>query len=101
VTVEEIVPRSVIRAQPDRTVVPGFLVSAVVPVAWGAYPSYVDGVYGRDDDAYADWDRISRKPETTQAWLDAEIRGVPDFPAYIARREPDRLQRLKDEGARK
>jgi glutaconate CoA-transferase, subunit A len=94
-TVEQIVSREVIRAVPDRTIVPGFRVSAVSHQPWGAYPSYVDGFYGRDDDAYFDWDHRSRSPDRLSAWIDAEIRGVPDFAAHMARLAPERLDRLK------
>jgi glutaconate CoA-transferase, subunit A len=94
-TVEQIVSREVIRAVPDRTIVPGFRVSAVSHVPWGAYPSYVDGFYGRDDDAYFDWDHLARSPDRLSAWIDAEIRAVPDFAAHMARLAPERLDRLK------
>jgi glutaconate CoA-transferase subunit A len=89
------VPREVIRAAPDRTVIPGFRVSAVSHVPWGAWPSYVDGFYGRDDDAYFAWDQLARSPDRLAAWIDAEIRGVPDFAAHLARRAPERLSRLQ------
>jgi glutaconate CoA-transferase subunit A len=65
-TVEEIVPREVVRAAPDRTIVPGFRVSAVSHVPWGAWPSYVDGFYGRDDDAYFAWDQLARSPDRSR-----------------------------------
>jgi glutaconate CoA-transferase subunit A len=98
-TVEEVVAREVIRAAPDRTVVPGFRVSAVSHVPWGAWPSYVDGFYGRDDDAYFAWDQLARSPDRLASWIDAEIRGVPDFAAHLARIAPERLSRLKAPGA--
>jgi glutaconate CoA-transferase subunit A len=94
-TVEEIVPRAVIRATPDRTIIPGFRVSAVSHVPFGAWPSYVDGCYGRDDDAYLGWDQLARSPDRLAAWIDAEIRGVPDFAAHLARLAPERLARLR------
>jgi len=95
-TVEEIVSREAIRAVPDRTIVPGFRVSAVSHVPWGAWPSYVDGYYGRDDDAYVAWDRLARSPERLSTWIDAEIRNVPDFAAHLARLAPERLARLRE-----
>ena len=95
-TVEQIVSREAIRAVPDRTIVPGFRVSAVSHVPWGAWPSYVDGYYGRDDDAYVAWDRLARSPERLSTWIDAEIREVPDFAAHLARLAPERLARLRE-----
>ena len=94
-TVEKIAPRSAVRSRPDRTIVPGFRVDAVSLAPWGAYPSYVDGLYGRDDEAYAEWDAIARKPERLSAWIDSEIRGVADFAGFVRRLPPDRLAALR------
>lgn len=99
-TVEELVPTEMIRRAPDRTIVPGFRIAAVSHVPWGAYPSYVDGVYDRDDDAYAAWDAASRSPEVIAQWIETEIRGVADFAAYVARIDPQRLTTLRQTGRR-
>ena len=45
VCAEEIVSREVIASDPNRTVIPGFLVSAVCEVPLGAHPSPVQGYY--------------------------------------------------------
>lgn len=99
-TVEEIVSSEVIRSRPDRTVVPGFRVSAVSLVPFGAYPSYVDGLYDRDDEAYAAWDAISRAPEKIADWIEREIFGARDFAAYLARIDAARLETLKRNAGR-
>jgi glutaconate CoA-transferase subunit A len=98
VTVEEIVPSRRIRAAPDRTVIPAFRVDAVCEVPWGAYPSYVEGCYGRDDAAYTDWDTLSRNPEQLERWIEATIRGVPDFAGFIETIGEDRLAALRSAG---
>ena len=100
-TVEEVVPADVVRAAPERTIIPGFRVSAVCLEPWGAHPSYVDGIYGRDDEAYAEWDALSRDPDRLRAWIDAEIRGVADFTAHIDRLDPQRLRALRELMARR
>ena len=69
VVVEEVVPDEVIRADPNRTIIPGLIVDAVVAEPWGAHPSYVQGAYDRDNRFYLDWDPISRDEAATQAWL--------------------------------
>lgn len=97
VVVEEIVDEAVIRSDPNRTVIPGLLVEAVVHQPRGAHPSYVQGYYDRDNQFYLEWDRISRKEEATRAWLDEWVYGVDDWAGYLARleaREPDIWQRL-------
>jgi glutaconate CoA-transferase subunit A len=62
VVVEELVDEAVIRADPNRTIIPGLIVDAVVVEPWGAHPSYVQGAYDRDNRFYLDWDPISRDP---------------------------------------
>src|SRR5881628_2103379 len=69
VVVEELVDEAVIRADPNRTVIPAMIVDAVVVEPWGAHPSYVQGAYDRDNRFYLDWDPISRDEDKTQAWL--------------------------------
>ena len=69
-SVEEIVDSSVIDASPNLTVIPAHRVTAVCEVPWGAYPSYVEGAYTRDDDHYVEYDRRSRTVEGVQEHLD-------------------------------
>src|SRR6476660_4612550 len=69
VVVEEVVDEAVIRADPNRTIIPGLIVDAVVVEPWGAHPSYVQGAYDRDNRFYLDWDAITREEAALQAWL--------------------------------
>jgi glutaconate CoA-transferase subunit A len=97
VVVEEIVDEDVIRSDPNRTVIPGLLVDAVVHEPYGAHPSYAQGYYDRDNQFYLAWDRISRDESATQDWLAAWVCGVPDRSDYVAKlqaQEPDILRRL-------
>ena len=73
VVVEELVDEAVIRADPNRTIVPGIIVDAVVVEPWGAHPSYVQGRYDRDNRFYRDWDPISRDPAATADWLRDQV----------------------------
>ena len=83
VVVEELVPETVIRSDPNRTVIPGFIVDAVVHEPWGAHPSYAQGYYDRDNDFYVAWEGISREPTALARYLDEFVRGVPDRAAYL------------------
>jgi glutaconate CoA-transferase subunit A len=94
VVVEELVEESVIRADPNRTVIPGLIVDAVVVEPLGAHPSYVQGHYDRDNRFYRDWDPISRDTEATDAWLREWVHGVADRAEYVARLGPDRIAEL-------
>ncbi|MDQ3938402.1 MAG: CoA transferase subunit A, partial [Chloroflexota bacterium] len=76
VVVEEVVDESVVRADPNRTIIPGLVVDAVVVEPFGAYPSYAQGYYDRDNRFYLEWDAISRDEEALQSWLTEWVLGV-------------------------
>ncbi len=93
VVVEELVDESVIRADPNRTLIPGMIVDAVVVEPWGCPPSYAQGYYDRDNDFYVAWEDISRDPARLQAYLDDWVHGVADRAEYMAR-QPELRARL-------
>ena len=92
VVAEEIVKPAVIRADPNRTVIPAFIVSAVVKEPYGAHPSYVQGYYDRDNDFYVRWEEISRDPQLLDAWLGEFVHGVKDRKAYARKLKLTRLK---------
>lgn len=94
IVVEELVDSSVIRADPNRTLIPGLIVDAIVVEPWGAHPSYVQGRYDRDNGFYVEWDTISREAATLNAWLEEWVYGVKDRAAYVEKMG-DRLDKLK------
>ncbi len=94
VVVEEIVENAVIRSDPNRTVIPGLLVDAVVHEPYGTHPSYVQGYYDRDNAFYLQWDEISRDETTTQAWLEEWVYGVEDRSEYAKKLGPETWERL-------
>jgi glutaconate CoA-transferase, subunit A len=83
VVVEEIVDESVIRADPNRTVIPGLIVDAVVVEPWGAHPSYAQGYYDRDNEFYIGWEKISRDPAALAGYLDEFVFGVTGRVEYV------------------
>ena len=93
--VEELVESSVIRDDPDRTMLPGTVVDAVCVEPLGAHPSYAQGYYDRDNGFYRDWDAISREPARLEAWLDEWVRGLDGRAAYVARLGPEAVDRLR------
>jgi glutaconate CoA-transferase subunit A len=94
VVVEELVEEHVIRSDPNRTVIPGMIVDAVVVEPWGAHPSYAQGYYDRDNAFYVAWEAISRDPGALARYLDDFVYGVPDRQAYLAR-QPGLAARLR------
>ena len=99
VVVEELVSDEVIRADPNRTIIPGLIVDAVVVEPWGAHPSYVQGAYDRDNRFYLDWDPISRDEVATQTWLRDWVYGVTGRAEYIEKLGAERLTTLRPSGS--
>ena len=93
VVVEELVDESVIRADPNRTIIPGIIVDAVVVEPWGAHPSYAQGYYDRDNEFYLAWEAISRDPDALQRYLEEFVYGVKDRAEYV--RKSEKLERLQ------
>jgi len=94
VVVEELVDESTIRADPNRTLIPGVIVDAVVVEPWGAHPSYAQGFYDRDNDFYVAWENISRDPAKLSAYLDEFVLGVADRQEYLAK-QPGLVEQLQ------
>jgi glutaconate CoA-transferase subunit A len=95
VVVEEVVPDEVIRADPNRTIIPGLIVDAVVVEPWGAHPSYVQGAYDRDNRFYLDWDPISRDETATQVWLREWVHGLAGRSEYVEKLGEERIVSLR------
>jgi glutaconate CoA-transferase subunit A len=85
VVCEEVVPESVVRSDPNRTLIPGTIVDAVVEAPGGCHPSFAQGYYDRDNRFYVEWDAISRHPDRLQAWLQEWVYGMADHAEYRAR----------------
>jgi glutaconate CoA-transferase subunit A len=79
---EEIVDESVIRSDPNRTMIPSIVVSAVCHVPFACHPSYAQGYYDRDNEFYLAWDKISESAEATKQYLDEWVYGVKDRNEY-------------------
>lgn len=85
VVVEELVADEVIRADPNRTLVPAHAVDAVVVCPRGAHPSFAQGYYDRDNAFYRAWSAISKDPARLRGWLEEWVYGTADHAAYVAK----------------
>jgi glutaconate CoA-transferase subunit A len=94
VVCEELVDEALIRADPNRTMIPGLVVDAVVVEPKACHPSYAQGYYDRDNRFYRDWDAIARDPASLDAWLDEWVRGVENHAEYVEKLGPDRWAEL-------
>jgi glutaconate CoA-transferase subunit A len=94
-TAEEIVDESVIRSDPNRTMIPGIVVSAVCHVPFACHPSYAQGYYDRDNEFYLAWDRVSESAEATKHYLKEWVYGVKDRNEYWEKLGAETHKRLE------
>jgi glutaconate CoA-transferase subunit A len=94
VTAEEVVEPEVIASDPNRTVIPGFMVHAVVHCPFGAHPSPVQGYYKRDDAFFRQYHEQTKTPADSEAWLDRWVHKIPDRAAYVDQLGACRMQEL-------
>ncbi|MDQ3005348.1 MAG: CoA transferase subunit A, partial [Chloroflexota bacterium] len=94
-TAEEIVAEAVIRSDPNRTMIPGIVVSAVCHVPFACHPSYAQGYYDRDNEFYLAWDKISESADETKTWMDNWVYGVKDRDEYWEKLGKETHKRLE------
>jgi glutaconate CoA-transferase, subunit A len=83
VVVEEVVDESVVRGDPNRTVIPGAIVDAVVEQPLACHPSFAQGYYDRDNAFYLAWDKIAKDQDFLDAWLREWIYDLSSHADYI------------------
>ena len=92
---EEIVDESVIRSDPNRTLIPEFIIDAVCLVPFAAHPSYTQGYYDRDNKFYLEWDKISESADSVNSWLQEWVYGVKDRDEYWKKLGEETHKRLQ------
>jgi glutaconate CoA-transferase subunit A len=95
ISTEEIIDTALIRTQPDRTMIPYYLVDAVVHAPFGSHPGEMCYFYERDEPQIKKWVQASKTVEGTQAYLEEYIYNLADHQAYLDWIGHDRLQYLK------
>src|SRR5271155_2881579 len=94
VVAEEIVEPSVIASDPNRTLIPGFLVAAVVHEPGGAHPSPVQGYYGRDHGFFTEYHERTRRLEDFEGWLENWVLRVAGRREYMEKLGTGRVEAL-------
>jgi len=94
VVAEEIVAPQIISSDPNRTLIPGFTVTAVVHEPLGAHPSPVQGYYGRDHEFFGEYHTQSRTVEGFEQWLDRWVLQVSDRCDCIRQLDAERIANL-------
>jgi glutaconate CoA-transferase subunit A len=94
VVCEEVVEDTVVRQDPNRTVIPGVVVDAVVEQPLACHPSYAQGYYDRDNGFYLEWEQISKDPAALEAWLKEWVYDLEGHADYLEKLG-DRFEHLK------
>lgn len=95
VSAEEIVDTEEIRKYPERTVIPWFLVDAVVHAPFGSHPGEMVYMYGRDEEHIKKYIEMIKTEEGTKEYLEEYIYSVKDHNEYLEKIGRDRLEYLK------
>ena len=94
ISTEKIVPTEEFRKNPARTMIPYYLVDAVVEAPYGSHPGEMCYEYVRDEQQIKEWVQASLDPQTTRAYLDKYIYGVKDHREYLNLIGEERLNEL-------
>jgi len=95
IVAEELVESSVIRSDPNRTLIPGMIVAAVVIEPFAAHPSYALGYYDRDNQFYVEWAKISKDRASMEKYIDEWIHGVSGRKEYMEKLGTNYVNKLK------
>jgi hypothetical protein len=96
ISAEEIVDTDYIRSKPDRTIIPYYLVDAVVHAPFGSHPGEMCYIYERDEPHIKKWVTASKTEGSTQAYLHEYIYDLADHQEYLDLIGQDRLKALRD-----
>lgn len=99
VVCEELVDTDIVRADPNRTVIPGLIVDAVVVEPRACHPSFAQGYYDRDNRFYVEWDKVGRDPERLEGWLKEWVYGLDTHSEYTEKLGADRWLELTPSAA--
>ncbi len=97
-TCEEIVDHDTIVRDPNRNLIPEFIVTSVVHQPLGSFPSPTQGYARRDDDFYFEYHHATRTREGFEQWLKKWILDVADHNAFLNLLGSERIKRLRPEG---
>ena len=94
ISAEEIVDTDVIRSQPDRTIIPYYLVDAVVEAPFGSHPGEMAGLYERDEKHINDYAQASKDIDQTNKYLDEWIYNIADHDEYLKKVGDGQMEKL-------
>ncbi|MDP8257356.1 MAG: CoA-transferase [Candidatus Alcyoniella australis] len=95
ISAEQIVDEDQIRERPDRTLIPYYMVDAVVEAPFGSWPGEMAGAYERDEEHYRMFVKATKSAEATQDYMRQWVYGLPDHAALLEKVGTQRLEALR------
>lgn len=95
VTCEEIVTPDVVRRAPEKTMIPGFMVKAIVEVPFGAHPYACYRYYDYDWEHIEQYAEEAKDPKKFQEYLDRYVYNVEDNWSYLKEVGYEKILRLR------
>lgn len=95
VIAEEIVPEAYLREEPERNLIPGYLVDAIVEVPWGAHPTGSHGFYDVDGEMIRSFSDASKMEASFDSWMDEWVFSVKNHNEYLDKVGASTLVNLK------
>jgi len=83
ITTEKLVSNHAIRMTPTQTVIPFYLVDAVIEVPYGSYPGNMAYEYFSDEQHLQQWLKVEKNPDEFAKFLDKYIYNVSTFEEYL------------------
>ena len=80
---EKVVPEGAIRRQPERTLIPHYIVDAVVEAPFGAHPGEMCYEYAMDRPRVGEYLEAMKTKEACREYLDRYVRGVKSHEEYL------------------
>jgi glutaconate CoA-transferase subunit A len=97
-TCEQVVDHEVILSDPNRTVIPGFVVSSVVHEPFGSFPSPTQGYARRDDDFYFEYHKATRTRDGFEQWLNKWVLVIKEHREFLSLLGDERVDKLRPQG---
>lgn len=94
ISTEKIVSTDEIREHPDRTIIPYYLVDAVVHAPYGSWPGEMSGLYERDEPHYKMFIEKQKTQEGMDEYMKEWLYSLPDHQSLLDKVGKKRLQEL-------
>ena len=83
ITTEKIIENKTIREEPYKTIIPYYLVDAVIEAPFGSHPCQMPYLYFFDEEHIAEWLSLSKTDEGVEQYLEKYVYGVDEFKDYL------------------